>query len=115
VVVSRLVQRLAIDLVHVVIAESNVRLVGPDDMGNRVQKGGFDGPQAKDVSLIGEIDEAVVDGDELQAVPESLRRVVVSAGLSYRGIFVLLPGIFGVFESRVEKATFCANAWLFPM
>ena len=67
-------------------------------MGNRVEKGRFDGPEAKDMAMIGEIDEAVVDGDELQAVPESLGRVVVSAAVADRGIQVLFAGLFGVFE-----------------
>ena len=50
------------------------------------------------MSVIGDIDEAVVDGDELQAVPEPLGRVVVTAAAAGRGIQVLLPGIIGVFE-----------------
>ena len=50
------------------------------------------------MAVIGDIDEAVVDGDELQAAPESLGRVVVSGVVANRGIQVLLPGLFGVFE-----------------
>ena len=92
-----LVQRLAVDLVHIVVAEDQWRLVGPNEVGNCVEKGGFDGPQAKDMAVIGDIDEAVVDGDELQAAPESLGRVVVTAAVSDRGIQVLLPGLVGVF------------------